>query len=382
MGKICIAAVGDISTGHQPPEPPEGAFVHVLGALRSANIRFGQMERVFSERGEWQQQAVAMHPQLPPRLAAGYKAVPFDVLSLASNNAGDWGPNAVEDTVSTFRLLGISTVGAGRNITEARKPAILEHGGLRVAFLGYVSVTLPQYWANEDRAGTAPMRAHTFYEPYEFQAGAPPRVVTIPHADDLEQLTEDVRKAKQEADLVFVSLHWGVHFMTRPCDYQPIVAHAAIDAGANAILGHHAHQPQGIEIYKDAAIFYSIGNFCAYTSSPEAAGKRHSRCAPNGEYTHQEIYTIEPDPGFVFHYKRHYKEGGIVFFEADPQGISLVTYLPTLMNPYGQPEVLTPDQEQFERSLTYLNWAGKFIKGGKTDIRAAGDRYEVFRRKK
>src|SRR5258706_13164130 len=103
------------------------------------------------------------------------------------------------------------------------------------------------------------MRAQTFYEPYEFQPGSPARVVTVPHAADLEDLVRDVKQAKQNADLVFVSLHWGVHFTSRPCDYQPVVAHAAIDAGANAILGHHPHRPQGIEVYKDTVIFYSIG---------------------------------------------------------------------------------------------------------------------------
>src|SRR4029077_14877454 len=159
-----------------------------------------------------------------------FQSVPFDVLSIASNTSGSWGPEAVEDTAETFRLLGIPTVGAGRNIAEARKPAIITRKGLRIAFLGYVSVIPPQSWATETRAGSAPMRAHTFYEPYEFQPGAPARVVTIPHPADLECLLRDVGRAKQNADLVFVSLHWGVHYVSRPCDYQSAVAHAAIDA--------------------------------------------------------------------------------------------------------------------------------------------------------
>ncbi len=380
MDKVTLAAVADVSTGHAPPEPLEGSFEHVIASLNTADIRFAQCERVFSERGSWQQQAVAYHDKLHPRQASMFKAVPFDVVSIASNNSGDWGPDAVEDTADTFRKLGVAAIGAGRNLAEARKPAILERNGTRIAFLAYLSVSLPQYWATESRAGTAPMRAHTYYEPYEYQPGAPARVVTVPYADDLANLVDDVKKAKQQADLVFVSLHWGVHFLTRPCDYQPVVAHAAIDAGASAILGHHAHQPQGIEIYKDGVIFYSMGNFSAYTSAPEIAKKRHSRCAPYGEYTHQEVYTMEPDPGFVFDYKRHYKEGGIAFFDMDRSGISRVCYQPTLMNAAGQPEILSPGHPQFAKSLEYFNWAGKFIDGGITNIKASGDRYEIFRR--
>ena len=374
MEQVTVAAVADVCTGHQPPE---SAFINVLEPLRSADLRFAQVERLYTLRGSFQEQGgfSARPARQDPCAADVFKSVPFDVLSLASNHTGDWGPEAVEDTVATFQRLGIPTVGAGRNIDEARKPVIIARNGLRIAFLAYVSTTLPQFWANETRAGSAPMRAHTFYEPYEFQAGAPARIVTVPHAADLEHLVANVRQAKQNADILLVSLHWGVHYVPRPCDYQPVVAHAAIDAGANAILGHHPHQPQGIEIYKDGVIFYSIGNFAF---APRKGG--HSYAMPQGEYLQKDIYSVEPDPGFVFDYRRHFKEGGIVFLEADRRGVARATYLPTLMDDAGQPDVVRPGQPQFEKSLVYLNWAGKFIPGGATEMKAVGDRYEVFAR--
>ena len=152
----------------------------------------------------------------------------------------------------------------------------------------------------------------------------------MPHAADLQNLVRDVQRAKQNADFVFVSLHWGIHFQPRVCDYQPIVAHAAIDAGANAILGHGPHQQQGIELYKGAVIFYSIGNFSLNISEYRRPGREGgSYCLPDMGYRHQEVYSIEPDPGFVF---------------------------------------------------DYLNWTGKFVAGGVTQMKAAGDRYEVFAR--
>jgi poly-gamma-glutamate synthesis protein (capsule biosynthesis protein) len=369
---ISIAAAGDVGTGH---EPPESSFSHVLDLLRGADIRFSQVERLYSERGAFQGQGAGFHTRQPARMAEAFKSVPFNVLSIGSNHTGDWGGEAVEDTVEVFRRLGIPTVGAGRNIEEARRPAILTVKGVRIAFLGYVSVMLPQYWATESRAGSAPMRAHTFYEPYEYQPGAPARIVSVPHDEDLANLEADVRNAKQRADLVFVSLHWGVHYVPYPAEYQPVVAHAAIDAGATAVLGHHAHQQQGMELYKNGVIFYSIGNFAFHRrGGPPAA------CMPEGRYLHKEVYSIEPEPGVVYDYRRHYNEGGVAFIAVDQHGLRSVDYVPTKLNAAGQPEIIRAEDPQFEKSMTYLNWTGKFIRGGITNLKPAGDRYAVYRR--
>ena len=370
--RITIAAAGDVGTGH---EPPESSFAHVLEHLRSADIRFAQAERLYSERGSYQGQGGGLHVRQPVRMAEAFKSVPFSVLSIGSNHSGDWGPDAVIDTVETFRRLGIPTVGAGSDVQEARRPAIVTSRGMRIAFLGYVSVMLPQYWATETRAGSAPMRARTYYEPYEYQPGAPARTVTVPDEEDLARLVDDVRNAKQHADFVCVSLHWGVHYVPAPAHYQPVVAHAAIDAGAAAVLGHHPHQQQGVELYKDGVIFYSLGNFAFHRrGGPPAA------CMPEGRYLHKEVYSIEPEPGQVFDYRRHYNEGGIAFIELDRSGIRRVTYLPTLLNAEGKPEVIPAADPQFEKSLSYLNWTGEFIKGGLTNMKAAGNRYEIYYR--
>src|SRR5688572_3213526 len=195
MERVTVAAIGDVSTGW---EPPEGAFAHVMESLRDADIRFAQVERVYSDRRTYPENTGMRHAGQHPRMAAAFKSVPFDVLSIASNHTGDWGPEIIEDTVETFRLLGIQTVGSGCNLAEARRPAIVTRKGLRIAVLGYASVVeFADYWATESGAGCAPMRAHTFYEPYESQPGAAVRVVTVPHAADLEQLVRDVRHAKQ-----------------------------------------------------------------------------------------------------------------------------------------------------------------------------------------
>jgi len=371
---VTLAAGGDVSSGHKPPE---SAFAHIKDALRTADIRFAQVERLYTERGTYQESSGCLQQEVrqPPHTAAAFSSVPFSVLSLASNHSGDWGPEAVEDTVDTFRKLGIATIGAGRNVAEARLPAIIEKNGLRVAFLGYCSVMLPQFWATETRAGCAPMRAETFYKPYEYQPGSPPHIITIPDQGDLDALIEDVHKAKRSADVVIVSMHWGLHYTPIPQEYQPIVAHAAIDAGASAILGHHPHQQQGVEIYKGAAIFYSLGNLAFHRR-----GGGLSVCMPDGIHTHKEVFSSDMDPGHFYYYRRHWNEGGVAYIDLDAAGVRNVAYLPTLMNDAGEPEVVLPENAQFETSRRYLEWLGAGIKGGVTQIDARDGRYVMYQR--
>ena len=373
-GYVTLAAGGDVNTGHKPPE---SAFTPVLEHLRSADIRFAQVERQYSERGRYQFQSLAEHMEVrqPPAMAEAFKSVPFDVLSIASNHTGDYGPEAVEDTYDTFKKLGIPTVGAGHNIAQAREPVFLERNGLRIAFLGYCSILLPQYWATETRAGCAPMRAHTFYEPYEYQPGSPARIVTIAHEEDLALLLDDVRKAKAEADLVVLSLHWGLHYIHYPLQYQTAVAHAAIDAGACLILGHHPHQQQATEVHKDAVIFYSLGNL-----SVHRRGGGHAYCMPNGDYTHEEVYSLEADPDQSYHYKRHWNEGGIAYVDLDHSGVRRATYLPTMLNAVGAPEVVKPSDPQFDKSRQYLEWIARKVPGGVRDIKVADGRYVLYER--
>src|SRR5207248_6829667 len=105
--------------------------------------------------------------------------------------------------------------------------------------------------AGADSPRVAPMRASARFEPVDYQPGVPPRVVTTPDEQDLANLMADVRAAKQQAGTVVLSLHWGVHFVPRIiADYQRTVAQAAFDAGADLILGHHAHLPKAIEVFE------------------------------------------------------------------------------------------------------------------------------------
>ncbi len=376
MAGVKIAAVGDVSTGF---EPPDSTFAGVMSALLDSDLRFAQNERLYSSRRSYPEHTGMRHRGQEPRMAEAFKSVPFEVVSAASNHTGDWGTEIIDDTLQTLRGLGVATVGAGRNLEEARRPAIIERNGMRIAFVGYASVVeFPDYWATDFSGGCAPMRAYTYYHPYETQPGAAVRVVTVPHPGDLEQLQNDVKAARQKADFVLLSIHWGVHFTTRPCDYQVIVGHAAIDAGACAVLGHHPHQLQAIEAYKGGMIFYSLGNFCFWRDSVRKSSP--GLCSPESDYTQHDAYSLEPDPGAVFDYKRHFNEGGIALLTLEGTGVANVEFVPTLMDEGGKPAVVEPPHPQFGRTLEYLNWCGKFVDGGITTMAAAGNHYSVYAR--
>src|SRR5262249_13345309 len=110
----------------------------------------------------------------------------------------------------------------------------------------------------------------------DYQPGVPPRVITTPDEKDFTALLADVRSAKNAADKLVLSLHWGIHFVPRLiADYQKTVAHAAVEAGADVILGHHAHVPKAIGLHAGHTCFYSLSNFImsAPAKTEEAAAE-------------------------------------------------------------------------------------------------------------
>jgi poly-gamma-glutamate capsule biosynthesis protein CapA/YwtB (metallophosphatase superfamily) len=259
MTQIFLAA-GDVAPDRANYDESYDATRDVL---RAADIAFAQLETSFAEKGVRLPQA--RHAVLArPDGADALARAGFDVISMAGNHVLDWGNDAFFETKANLERTGILTVGAGANIAEARRPVNITLGdGTRVAILAYSTILPHSYWADERRPGCAPMRAHTIYEQIEHdQPGTPARIHTYPHREDLAALEADILAAKANADLVFVSLHWGIHFVRASiADYQRDVARAAIAAGADAILGGHAHILKGCEVIDGAPVFYSLCNF-------------------------------------------------------------------------------------------------------------------------
>ncbi len=297
MTSIVLAA-GDIA----PDRPdPDTCFDATRGLLRGADLAFAQLETSFARTGVRLPQA--RHAVLtPPSAASAVGRAGFDVVSCAGNHCLDWGPDALAETISNLETSGVSVVGAGANISAARKPVIrLLKDGTRVAVLAYSSILPQDYWATESRSGCAPMRAHTVYEQIEHdQPGTPARIHTFAHREDLADLEADISKARLKADVVLVSMHWGIHFVRATiADYQREVARAAIRAGADAILGHHAHILKGMEFIDGKPVYHSLCNFaCDLRMDPEHAARKSfkeiQKLAENWEPDFDSLYNFPP----------------------------------------------------------------------------------------
>lgn len=159
----------------------------------------------------------------------------FSVLNLANNHMMDYGPEALDETISTLNKANIPHVGAGRNVEEAVDIEYSNYDGQRVATIGFTDVLVKGFSAHKYTAGVA---------------RATP-----------ENIVPTVQLAKKNADLVIVNVHWGIEYNKKPSKRQISMAHAISDVGADIIVGHHPHVLSDIELYKGSVIFYSLGNF-------------------------------------------------------------------------------------------------------------------------
>ena len=170
-----------------------------------------------------------------PKLISGLATAGIDWVSLANNHIGDAGRNGIIQTIRNLKKAGIASGGAGKNITAARTPTILEAGGQQVALLGYDTIAR-YYHADADTAGSARLTKKT--------------------------VKADVKKARDAgADVVIVFPHWGTEYDPTPFPRQRALAKAAIDAGADLVIGNHAHWAGAMEVYKGKPIWYALGNF-------------------------------------------------------------------------------------------------------------------------
>jgi hypothetical protein len=345
---VTLLGCGDVGPIHAPVEH-YGSLVR--DTLLAADIRFAQVERVYSNRGALVPHSGGGHSRVPPEMASIFTDCGFNIVSVASNHAMDWGAEALLDTIELLRGYGIATIGAGRNLAEARQPAFIDCNGLRIAFLAYCSILHDGYAADTDKPGVAPLRAHTRYEPVDYQPGVPPRVVSTPDEQDLAALLADVRSAKEVADKVVLSLHWGIHFVPRLiADYQKTVAYAAFDAGADVILGHHAHVPKAIEVHAGNTCFYSLSNFImsAPAKTDEAAAEFCAR------------YGVVLDPEYPhLPYGTDSKRSLVAKAVMSKTAPTRTSFMPVIIDRDLRPEILQAGDPRFAEMLSYMEWASE-----------------------
>ncbi|MBM3320616.1 MAG: CapA family protein [Candidatus Eisenbacteria bacterium] len=285
--RLRVAAVGDLILSDDVASVLERSgtidpFRPVRPLLSRADLLFGNLEYPLTRTG-------SRHPLVrhrtrkgPPEMADLLAKAGFSVLGLANNHILDCLVEGLADTVRTLAARGIRAVGAGSSLALARSPAVIEKNGLRLGFLAY---TFPHYQiATDSIPGCAPA--------------------------DPDLMREDVRALRARVDHAIVSIHAnpdaGTDFFFYPSLRQQRIARSLVEEGASAVLCHHVHAVQGIEIDRGAVIAHGLGSFLV------PIGDSYLRSAPSP-------------------YAERIGEGMIVFLEFGREGLLSLTIEPTVI---------------------------------------------------
>ena len=249
-----LVAVGDIllDRGVAKRIGREGAgrvFADVKEELAAADVAFGNLENPLALRCRRAAKKISFRAW--PASADALAGAGFDLVSLANNHTLDCGRSGLLETVDHLRARGLRWVGAGQTPEAAEAPVVLTVKGIKIAFVAFTDVEplagpRRDIWDGVARASASALR-------------------------------RAVAAAREGADAVVVSLHWGVEYASRPSARQRELAQAAVEAGADLVLGHHTHTLQGLEAFasgrkRRALVAYSLGNFVF--DSPPSLGRR------------------------------------------------------------------------------------------------------------
>lgn len=240
-----LVAVGDIMMDRRIGERIENGdpiypFELVFNELSTADITVGNLECALGEQGTPVDKGYTF--RAPSGAARSFAIAGFDLLSLANNHAMDYGPTALLDAISLLKKNHVHTVGAGENADAASAPVILTANVTSIAFLAYVDVPVEvRGFDTRSWAATQNQPGLTWADP--------------------DQMKADIQSVRPLVDIVIVMLHSGYEYVIQPSTPQVHAAQTAIDAGADLVLGHHAHILQGIEFYNQGVIVYGLGNF-------------------------------------------------------------------------------------------------------------------------
>lgn len=235
---ITVAITGDImlgrsvntmmvSTGDRFP------FNYTADYLSGFDLTVGNLECVVSTLGtpEPKQFVFEADPRGFERLAAAG----FDIVSVANNHSGDYGKEAFTDMLAHLPQHGITPVGGGANLQAAHTPVIRTIRGTRLGILAYCEIGPENFVATDVTPG------HAWLNP--------------------DLMTADIRAARPQVDFLVVFTHWGIEYELQETDHQVAMAHLAVDAGADFVVGAHPHVRQPSETYNGKPIVYSLGNF-------------------------------------------------------------------------------------------------------------------------
>ena len=323
---------------------PDSFFEPARSILRQADLLVGHVEVPHTRRGCENTSDVPAPPSDPDNLSA-LKRTGFHVATLAGNHISDAGPDGIEDTIATLRQLDIATTGAGMNLAQAHEPAIVTSQGVRVGILSYNCVGPKDSWAGEKKAGCAYVHVITHYELDHASPGGPPRIYTFAEPESTDAMLADIEKLRPGVNVLVVALHKGIgHTPATLAMYERPLAKAAIDAGADIVVGHHAHILRGIEIYKGRPIYHGLGNFVTVTRALNIEANPSPKRLEWAR-RRRELFGFEPDsdyPTYPFHPEA--RNAMIAVCEIGAEGVRKAGFIPCWVNPKGQPEICGDDE--------------------------------------
>lgn len=244
-------------------------FREALAELAQSDLVLANLEIPLSRRGyripKW------ANMRADPEVIEDVKALGVDAVTLANNHMMDYGPDAMLDTLAACDGAAIARCGAGADLDAALEPLRLAVGSTTVGLIN-ASCTLPvESDAGEGKPGIAPIHVVSSYEIDASlsleQPGTMPIVHTWARKEDQDRICERVARLAAEVDVVIAAIHWGVPSpwlspdQGRLAEYQQPLGHALVEAGADVVWGHHAHELHPIERYRDKLILYSVGHF-------------------------------------------------------------------------------------------------------------------------
>ena len=276
MSRTLMMFTGDINLMNVAD--PALPFAKMADTLHHADVLFGNLECCLyqppaevsvTDEGFYAAPAAGQALKL-----AGYHAV-------GNANNVNYGADAIHSTLRELEKLGMPATGAGLNRAQAHAPVIVTRNGVRYGFLQRTSVYWPtNHEAGEHSPGVAALRGHTAYQlplhktrpemPPANRPGVPPVIVTWTDPKYLAEYVGEIAALRKAVDVLVASQHWGLH--EEVLDYMTEIAHAAIDAGADIVIGHGPHYSLPVEIYKGKPVFYGLGSFSFHTGH---GGKKH-----------------------------------------------------------------------------------------------------------
>jgi hypothetical protein len=238
-GTVRLAAAGDVMLGLHTAEACQKKgmkwpFELIRKDFQDADVRLANVECTISDTGEFKPFS-GKSLRAPSSMIDALKDLQLNIATLANNHVMDEGVEALEATIRHLNAAKIQTFGAGMNLEDAWRPAVMEVNGMKIGFLGCVDFENTTYAAKANEPGVADYRSGTIFK--------------------------SIEKLRSSVDHIVINIHADWEFYPYPSPERVAYGRKLVEAGAKIVLMHHPHVPQGLERWKDGVIVYSLGNF-------------------------------------------------------------------------------------------------------------------------